>query len=238
MNANELLAALSRKIGSGKRKDLAQFLGVSQMALYNWERKKKPLTPNQIANAVVKAERAAFKRARTQVLRPIAEFFPLEVTRSRQGIKFELFATDDTSSAYRTGLRKVLQTTRGVYLFYDSRGRALYAGKAKQQPLWREMKNAFNRDRDTQKLYRVRHPKGNVQFSTATVQGRQPRVTEIQLNELAKYFSAYQVDDDMINEVEAMLVRGFANDLLNKKMERFQHARVGTRGKPKAARQR
>ncbi len=126
MNAEDLLEALGRKIGSNKRRHLAQFLGVSEMALYNWERKKKPLTASQLANAFAKAERAAFRRAQTQVLRPIAEFFPIEVSRSRGGVKFELFATDRTSSAYRAGLRKQLEATKGVYRFYDSRGRALH----------------------------------------------------------------------------------------------------------------
>jgi hypothetical protein len=45
------------------------------------------------------------------------------------------------------------------------------------------------------------------------------------LYDLADYFSAYSVDDGMINDLEALLVRGFANDLLNVKMERFVHAK-------------
>ena len=77
---------------------------------------------------------------------------------------------------------------------------------------------------------------GNTQFRSASVKGRQPRVTELQLNQLARYFSAYEVDSHMIDDVEAMLVRGFANDLLNKKMERFEHARIARRNKRRKAR--
>lgn len=226
LDASDFLTALGRKIGRSSRRDIARFLGLSETALYNWKKRKSPLTPDVLASAVVKAVQASARRAQAQIVTPIAEFFPITVTRSRGGAKSELFATDHTSPAYRTGLRKALQEAKGIYIFYDSRGRALYAGKAKQQSLWSEMKNAFNRDRDTQKLYRVRHPKGNVAFRTGSANARQPRVTETQLHELAKYFSAYKVSELLIDDVEAMLVRGFANDLLNKKMERFRHVRA------------
>lgn len=42
---------------------------------------------------------------------------------------------------------------------------------------------------------------------------------------LGRYFSAYNVDSGMIDALEALLVRGFANDLLNVKMETFAHSR-------------
>jgi hypothetical protein len=38
---------------------------------------------------------------------------------------------------------------------------------------------------------------------------------------LATYFSAYQIVDGMVNKLEALLVRSFANNLLNKRMETF-----------------
>ena len=41
---------------------------------------------------------------------------------------------------------------------------------------------------------------------------------------MASYFSAYKVDDGMIGDVEALLVRSFANDLLNIRMERSADA--------------
>jgi len=38
------------------------------------------------------------------------------------------------------------------------------------------------------------------------------------------YFSAYDVALDMINNIEALLVRVYANGLLNARMEKFNHS--------------
>ena len=45
------------------------------------------------------------------------------------------------------------------------------------------------------------------------------------LHDLATYFSAYEVADVMIDDLEALMVRSFANDLLNIRMERFRRDR-------------
>ena len=41
---------------------------------------------------------------------------------------------------------------------------------------------------------------------------------------MAAYLSAYRVADGMISEVEAMLIRGFLNDLLNINVENLTWA--------------
>lgn len=91
------------------------------------------------------------------------------------------------------------------------------------------MKDAFNRNRNkserVQTVVRAIHPTRNKEFLTAEEQHRQLRKTQLELSELAAYFSAYEVDGEMIDELEALLVRGFANDLLNVKMETFGKSR-------------
>jgi hypothetical protein len=57
---------------------------------------------------------------------------------------------------------------------------------------------------------------------------RQPKDKQLELFDMAWYFSAYSVDNGMIDDLEALLVRGFANDLLNVKMETFVHSRIDT----------
>ena len=47
----------------------------------------------------------------------------------------------------------------------------------------------------------------------------------MKLYELAAYISAYMVADEMINELEALLVRVFPNDLLNKRIEKLGRAK-------------
>jgi hypothetical protein len=155
------------------------------------------------------------------MLRPIIEYFPINPVESAGGIKYELFATGKDDNPLHVQLRKCLSEAKGVYIFYDSRGRALYVGKAKDQSLWHEIKNAFNRQRDTQTVYRVSHPTRRQNFKAAYTLGRQPTRTQLKLNDLAAYVSVYEVEGPMINKMEALLVRGFANDILNVRMERM-----------------
>jgi len=105
--------------------------------------------------------------------------------------------------------------------FYDTRGKALYAGQTKKQNLWKEMNLAFNRDRSAQVMTLVKHPTNDVPFKAANEKVRQPKDVNLRLHDLAAYFSAYEVTDAMVDDLEALLVRVFPNDLLNFKMEKF-----------------
>jgi hypothetical protein len=155
--------------------------------------------------------------------------FSITATDSKQGKKQELIGTKKDNGEkheYLYGLRRELEGCHGVYIFFDSRGRGIYTGKARRQSLWKEMNDAFNRERgDLQKIKRVSHPLRNQAYTTSNEKSRQITDHFVPLYELASYFSAYEVTDGMINEVEAMLVRSFANDLLNKRMERFGQQR-------------
>ncbi|MEQ1931463.1 MAG: hypothetical protein ABL957_13180 [Parvularculaceae bacterium] len=203
---------------------LASRLGVTGQSIRNW-RERKNATERQICELVHKASRAGAHNLQASALRPIVEFFPIDAAESKQGRKLELFSikTDDGSDhQYLAGLRAELGEHSGVYLFFDSRGRAIYAGKARSQKLWKEMNLAFNRNRGTvQSIRRVSHPERNQVYKTSKEKARQIVDRVVPLNELAEYFSAYEVADVMINDIETMLVRSFANDLLNKRMERF-----------------
>lgn len=236
MKGSDLLIELKRKLSIKTDKDLAHHLGMTVIALANW-RAAKVLTPRQVANAIEKASKVAVTKSQMSTLRPVVEFFPLDAVESTGGMKYELFPTGKDDNPLHVQLRALLSKARGIYIFYDTRGRAIYAGKAKEQSLWYEMKNVFNRDRDTQKVYRVRHPTRRQLFKPAYEKSRQPISTQLRLNDLAAYVSVYEVEKPMINDLEALLVRGFANDLLNVRMEKFT-ATGGTRTvaarKPKA----
>jgi hypothetical protein len=43
----------------------------------------------------------------------------------------------------------------------------------------------------------------------------------LKLYDLAAYFSAYEVLPEMVDDLEALLIRAFPNDMLNYKMEKF-----------------
>lgn len=229
----DVIAALARKLEKehGKaltQKNLAEHLGISTFHLnQNWL-KGKTRTPLQVANLIVSAVKAAEQRVQQTAIRPIVEFFPLEAettARSKKPLLFDTAPKDGKKQSYLQGLREELSAYHGIYIFFDSRGSALYAGKAKRLTLWVEMNGAFNRRRPVgQSLYRVRHPLGRQSYKTSEEKSRQIVRTKVPLHELAAYFSAYEVPDAMIDSLEALLVRGFANDLLNVRMERFSTA--------------
>lgn len=226
MNGNELIAALKKKLKLDTDRSLAKKLGLSEVNLSWWKRNGKPVTPAKVANMIASAIRAEVRQIQLNTIKPIVEFFPLDTVESRGGAKYELFPAVGDSDPLRKGLRDQLKASNGIYVFYDSRGSAIYVGKAKRQFLWGEMKSAFNRARDTQSVYRVRHPVRAQEFASASEKPRQPRKTQLKLSDMAAYFSAYEVHQGMIDDLEALLVRGFANDVLNVRMERFEGSRV------------
>ncbi len=233
MKGKDLVVELKRKLAIKTDRALAHHLGMSEIALGGWKRSKKSITARQVANAIDKASRVAVAKAQQTTLRPIVEFFPIDAVESTGGMKYELFPTGKDDNPLHVQLRAKLSSSKGIYIFYDTRGRAIYTGKAKELSLWSEMKNVFNRDRDTQSVYRVRHPTRRQAFKPAYEKQRQPTRTKLRLNDLAAYVSAYEVEKAMVNSLEALLVRGFANDLLNVRMEKFDGQGTGKKKSPR-----
>jgi hypothetical protein len=91
------------------------------------------------------------------------------------------------------------------------------------------MNLAFKRKRNIQRIALVSHPERNQEFKPGYEKLRQPKDTLLELYDLAHYFSAYHVDDGMIDDLEALMVRSFANNLLNVRMEKFAHSRKDNR---------
>ena len=227
MKAKTLLDALTKKLKTKSQASLASALGVSVMTLHNWKSKNLTLTANQLATAISKSNIAAVKESQLRTIQPVVEFYAIDACDTRTGVSSQILDTGSAATTYQKGVRSALEKANGVYIFYDSRGKALYAGKAKDQSLWKEMNHAFNRDRALQKISLTQHPDRNQDFKPGHEKLRQPKRTQLPLYDLAAYFSAYQIDYGMIDDLEALLVRGFANDLLNAKMETFAHHRSG-----------
>ena len=201
--------------------DVARYLGTKAAQLSNWRTKGRDITNREIAGLFERSRKAAVEEAQDNAIRPVAEFYPIARVASPREAKWELFASDDNAPLPARGLRDALDNARGVYVFYDTRGRSLYVGKTEKLTIWKEMNSAFNRDRGRQELFRVRHPTRNQGFVPASEQPRQIRQASVALADIAAYFSAYEVDPGMIGVIETLLIRAFANDLLNKKMETF-----------------
>jgi hypothetical protein len=228
LKSSDFVKVLRKKFASeyeiGGDASIANRLGLSAVTLKKWAKSDALLEAFQITNALLKARNTAVADAQYDTIKPIVEFYLIDCKKSKQGAKYELLPLQEDASFYQNGLRDELTNKHGLYIFYDSRGRALYAGKARKQTLWKEMNLAFNRARkEVQAITLVNHPERHQEFKPAYEQPRQPKSVSLQLNRLAYYFSAYAVTDGMIDDLEALLVRGFANDLLNIKMEKFEH---------------
>lgn len=203
---------------------LARRLGVSTVTLFNW-RKRKSITVPQMVGLIVKIEKEARRTAELCAVRPLVEFLRIAPVNSSQGGKKEIFSAKIAGGGvhpYFGGLRRELEAHSGVYVFYDSRGRALYVGRTNSQSLWAEINAAFNRDRAVQQIKRVAHPQRLQDFRTSDEKRRQISPATVPLHDIAHYVSAYDVADGLIGNIEALLIRGFANDVLNVKMENIK----------------
>ena len=228
-----LIDSLQDAFGANTDDQLARQLGVTSSMISQWRNQKQKLSVRQVSGLVQKARNAGAQHIKANAIKPVVEFFPINVSQTSKGAKRKLFseanADGDGQHKYRAGLLIELKAKTGVYIFFDSRGQAIYTGKAKKQTLWNEMTDAFNRNRRTvQTIKRVAHPTLNQEYKTSEEQARQIVDHTVCLYELAHYFSAYEIEDDMIDEIEAMLVRSFANDLLNIRMEKFGKQRRKT----------
>jgi hypothetical protein len=228
MKGSELIGALKGAFEAKNDVDLAKKLGVTQPNISLWSNKRPYVTTRQLVGLIQKVREAGRKEAYQTTIRPLVEFFPIKKTDSKRRCEVFGIKTDKgTEHLYRKDLKAELNTKYGIYIFFDSRGQALYIGQAADQTIWREMNFAFTRDRGyVQQIKRVRHPKRMQKYKTSDEKVRQITPHTVPLCELATYFSAYEVAPEMIDEIEALLVRSASNTVLNIKMEQFGAQKV------------
>jgi hypothetical protein len=226
MKSTELLRHLTTKMDAVSETELATVLGLPRHQLRHWRKDTTVLSPLQVANAIANAHKTAKSHAHSTAVKALVEFYPINRTVvGRNGTSLQVFPTGPDAGRHLTGLCQVLSEAKaGLYIFYDSRGKALYAGQTKKQNIWREMNLAFNRERSAQVMTLVRHPTNDVNFKAAHVKVRQPTSRTLKLHDLAAYFSAFEVVPEMVDDFEALLIRAFPNDMLNYKMEKLGKA--------------
>lgn len=239
MAVQSLVARAKTKFGLKTDKQLAVKLGITVQSVQNWKWRDSP-TARQIVELLHHAMQASQTNVKQTAIRPIVEFCRIERCGSKHGKSYEIFSANGkkgTEHPYRSGLRAELRAHKGVYIFFDSRGQAIYAGKAQKQTLWKEINLAFNRNRgDVQSIMRVKHPANKVAYTIDSEKNRQIRPAVVPLHDMAHYVSAYEVLPGMVGVVEAMLVRSFANDLLNVRMERFDNGAKKAKSRKRAKR--
>ena len=210
MRGEVLLEILSSQLFAKNDSNLAELLGVSA-ARISQIRKTESLgdrTVNSLIRQSIKAKSAALLE---NAVRPVVEFFPTE---SLEGSDRTFL---DTTQEDRRQLQRALRASRGIYCFYNSELEIIYVGKTKGD-LWTEMHNAYNREMKHYSRYYVAHayekyvvPKG----------GGVRKITKgpMHLYDAAEYFSAYSVEEDLIDAIEQLIIRMIPNDLLNVRME-------------------
>lgn len=159
-------------------------------------------------------------RISPHAIRPIVEFYPLTRTATNQNIRWNIL---DRKAPRMKQIQLELRTAHGVYVFYNSQCKAIYVGKANKLNLWRELKNAFNRKRDAQIIWNVKHPRTGKTFKPAYVKKRSIKKRQVYLHEIASFISVYEVGDKLIDNLEAMLIRTFPNELSNAKMQSIKY---------------
>ena len=228
MDGKLLIDEFARRImeerGTGTIRDtvLANSIGLTLRQLKEY--RSKELTAREVTNLAESYAKAMERQLVADTVVPIVEFLFLDVIETKRGAGWQIFGVrpegEEEDHPYFAGLKQSLDSKHGIYIFHDSRGRAIYAGKAQRQSLWKEMNKAFNRDRgEVQNIKRVAHPTNRVEYRPHAQQGRKIVKESVALYNIASYCSAYEVPDQLIGKFEALIVRAFANDLLNVRME-------------------
>lgn len=222
MQGKELIEALKTALHKDTNRELAPYLGITEGHISQLYKQDNNLSVRQIVSLLRHthevSQREAREKAFKTAIKPLVEFYPIDLTLSRRAANWELF--DANSSTYAAGLKDSLEEHHGIYVFFDSRGKSIYVGKTKRQSLWMEMNSALNRKRkNLQRMMLVSHPTRNQQFLPACDQRRRIVECNVYISDIATYFSAYSVANEFIDIAESLLIRCFPNNLLNKKME-------------------
>lgn len=219
MDGNTFIAELKRKFGARNNSQLAQFLGTTDANLSDLSQKTS-LTPRQVSGLMQRLEYQAKRKSLAGAIEPLVEYYEIDLQLSKQGANWLIL---NKKSHNYSQIYEWLVENHGIYVFFDSIGRALYIGKAKKTWLWDEMNAAFNREMSQLNIYSVGHPYRRSNLVPAYKRERIIRKTNIKLYDCANYFSAYKVDDLLIDGVEALITRTFANNLVNVKVEKFKN---------------
>lgn len=218
MDGKALIEILRSQFNIKTDVELSNVSGISIATINKWKSGSAEITPRQIGNLVEKARKREAELSIISSIQPIVEYYTIYHTESRQGSNWEIIQSNNGRGSK---IKDDLKKSHGIYIFYNSQCEAIYLGKAKKQNLWKEMNLAFNRNRDSQFVWTVIHPEKGQDFIPAHQKLRQLQKTKVFLCDIASYFSAYNVALNLIDNLEALLIRGFANDLANVRMEKF-----------------
>jgi len=211
MNIDIFLKILKEKLLITNDQDLADMIGTTFQTLKSY-RNKEAITEIQMANLIIKAMNRKQIDSFQGAIKEIVEFHPINFTEARNGKDWKFICPDKDEYPEEYELKQKLNScSEGIYLFYNSEGKVIYAGKTHSN-LWKEMNNAFNRYRSSQKMYRVNHKRKNKDLKEESVK----------LHDIAHYFSVYETHELLTHDLEAFIIRAMPNNLTNIRMEKLK----------------
>jgi transcriptional regulator with XRE-family HTH domain len=189
---SELLAALIEEGGEVSQLLLAKTLKVSQSTVTAW---LSGATPSQ---ANIKKILTYFRDYNAaSLISPVLEYKAIEPFKSRRSWIMSA-AEDDKDLLHECMLHRL-----GVFIFYDSMGKAIYLGKS-ESCMYTEAKKRLADVSNSPLL--------------APNRSKPPYI-----GELARYVSVYEVSvPAAIKNLEAFLLRAFSNNLLNEEAGNFK----------------
>jgi len=232
MNGKEFVEKLKQEFQCDTDSQLAEVLGRSVPSISIWK-KNNNISPMVAARAMRELAKRAEDDTEVEVLRKelrdrqvahsistLIEYAPISPYHKTGNKQAQIKATDGFG---HLRIRATLEHKQGIYIYYSSLCRPIYVGKANITELWTECNNAFNRELKGD-LCKVNHPTENQKKPKNLRLSRHA----IKVYEVATYLSAYEVDDALVDKVEALMIRSFINELSNVKVENL--AEIGHGG--------
>lgn len=199
VNAVQVLADfVAEQNNVDSQSQIASYLGINQSALSAYKNSNSA-GPNALKNILHHLTSSMQKTTLSNVIQPIIEF--KRINPEKYNAKYVILPNEHKKDQLKESLEKKV----GVYLFYNSQGKNFYIGKT-EKDLYIEI---------TQQLGR------RIEFYSEGI-----KKNKILQGDVVHYLTVYQIEPKaLIKDFEALLIRSYANDNTNKKMENFSKAK-------------
>ncbi|WP_299733620.1 helix-turn-helix domain-containing protein [uncultured Endozoicomonas sp.] len=203
--------------------ELSKSSGIVKKVLKKWNGNDGNLDAAEIASVFYDAKENLVKDSIINSIQPVAEFIKINPGSSVKKKGWNVFVPEGRNEY--EDLRDKLLKSKGIYFFYNSEGKIIYVGKTSENNLWSEINQRYNGERESHKMYSSDQEIGiNLLFDSIDNPIKIVN-KKIKLREVAAYFSAYELNQHLIHNLEAMLTRALPNNLINIKAEKFKYTK-------------
>lgn len=195
-----VLDFMKAQMGFAQDGQLSKFLSVTNPAVSQWR--------NGIALLPIGQFQKVLKSIEGIKLVTLVEMEPIYP--DKPGGKWYLHTSEQGKpSQKRDKIIEKMRGKRGIYCYFDSLGRPTYFGKADKMSLEHEAENRLGAE-----VSHIRYHRNFKKFKS---------VNNPRQGELARFLSAYEINPrSAISTIEALMIRGSANILFNKRLEKIK----------------